>query len=437
MDKTNVQSSSGAQQQPLSNTGDPNTFYPRGGQYLGPPPMRPGCDPSQSTFQSNMTSPSTFWPGQNPPQYVHPSQQAPTSGQRFPHSQEWTPPPVIPGYGSQQHVFRPQFTPPPPRFDGYGPPPMAHGYGFDPSMPPPSLSNPGAGQFPPMFNDPQRTLHGPPESGSSAPGNSWAHHGYGVGDMGDSTNKTFVQHPAYPGTGPPQHSQYRFQPNSSPDPSFRHKHGDSGYSENRSRPLLTSPSMGPYGREYQSNQGVGKPLDTQPLDEESIQRTQDEQWLKRFLKNREKTPMTPKDPKQMRAKPSVTHIRDNLYGAVQLVSKLSVACETLKLNLENDSVWADSYAKALSLKNELQEKLKVFSDSKCVDDTKKKIACIGKRRARQRRRKLAQIEEKQMEDERLAEREAAIDKWRMKRIHEVEEKKRVSERKERVGQFSW
>ena len=48
-----------------------------------------------------------------------------------------------------------------------------------------------------------------------------------------------------------------------------------------------------------------------------------------------------------------------------------------------------------------------------------------KRRTRRHRGKLVSLEEKQMREEQMAEKEAAIDKWRMKRIQEVEEKKRV------------
>ncbi|CDQ86944.1 unnamed protein product [Oncorhynchus mykiss] len=172
----------------------------------------------------------------------------------------------------------------------------------------------------------------------------------------------------------------------------------------------------------------------QPPDQDSIQRMQDEQWLKHFLRNRERTTAKTSKPaephsRQTHPKVSVAHIRDTLYGAIQLVSKLSMACETLKHNMENESVWADSYAEAVSVKTDLQEKLKVLGDSEFVESLKKKLSSISKRRARLRRRQVEQDEDKQREEERVAEREAAIDKWRMKRIHEVEEKKRAQELK--------
>lgn len=99
----------------------------------------------------------------------------------------------------------------------------------------------------------------------------------------------------------------------------------------------------------------------------------------------------------------------------------------LKRNLENESVWADSYAVALSVKRELQDKLKVLGNPEFVDGLKKRLSRIATRRARLRRRKLDLMEDRRMDEERRAEKEAAIDKWRLKRILEVEERKRVSE----------
>ncbi|CAB1339091.1 unnamed protein product [Coregonus sp. 'balchen'] len=440
MDKPTFQSTLGGRQQPVSNTGGPETFYQRSGPpYLGPPPIQPQpvCETS---FQSNMPSSSNvagaFWPSQNPSQYLPPPQQAPVSDQRFTQSQEWTPPPPVSGYGSQPYGFRPPIPQPPPRFQGYGPPHISSpGYGFDPSIPPPPLNNPGLSQFPSMSSQPV-PFHSHPKlehnTHERRPPNSWVQ-GYNAGDaqsnMGTSDfQRSFDHNPAYPSPSP-QHSQY-----GNPDTRFRPKHADSGYSEHRSRPLLASPSLIPMGRDLQRDQGFIKPIAPQPPDEDSIQRMQDEQWLKRFLRNRERTTAKTSKPaqphsKQTHPKVSVTHIRDTLYGAIELVSKLSKACETLKHNLENESVWADSYAEAVSVKTDLQEKLKVLSDPECVESLKKKLSSISKRRARLRRGKVEQEDEKQREEERVAEREAAIDKWRMKRIHEVEEKKREQELK--------
>ncbi|MBN3308946.1 PDCD7 protein, partial [Amia calva] len=81
------------------------------------------------------------------------------------------------------------------------------------------------------------------------------------------------------------------------------------------------------------------------------------------------------------------------------------------------------------MKTELQEKLKFLTDSDCIEKVKKKLEVIHKKRARQRQKNRQRLVEMEEEEARAAQREAAIDKWRMKRIHEVEEKKREQELK--------
>lgn len=169
-----------------------------------------------------------------------------------------------------------------------------------------------------------------------------------------------------------------------------------------------------------------QPLEPAPQDEESKQRKQDEQWLQKFLLNR-KIKDIPQ--KRKTETPSVNQVRKDLYGVVKLVSELSLICQTLKLNLENDSVWTESYSKATGLRKIIQEKLSFLSDQETMSSIKKKLVAIRKKRIRTRRSKLDQAEENQKIEERLAERHAAIDKWRMKRIQKVEERKREEELK--------
>lgn len=77
------------------------------------------------------------------------------------------------------------------------------------------------------------------------------------------------------------------------------------------------------------------------------------------------------------------------------------------------------------MKKELQAKLKVLSDGEYLNRLKAKLGRVGKRRARKlRASKLLQLEEKQRQ-EHISEKEAAINTWRMKQIHEVEERKKV------------
>ncbi|RXM92954.1 Programmed cell death protein 7 [Acipenser ruthenus] len=104
-------------------------------------------------------------------------------------------------------------------------------------------------------------------------------------------------------------------------------------------------------------------------------------------------------------------------------------CQVLKQNVENESLWSESYVKALAVKKELQEKLKTLDDPVYIEDVKKKLARIRKKRLRLQRKKREQALEKQEEEARAAEREAQIDKWRMKCVQQVEEKKREQELK--------
>ncbi|MBN3316873.1 PDCD7 protein, partial [Atractosteus spatula] len=164
-----------------------------------------------------------------------------------------------------------------------------------------------------------------------------------------------------------------------------------------------------------------------PADAESRQRQQDEQWIARFLTKRRN--VTKKDPVCAGSGCSVGEVKDVLYSAARLVSDLSLACRLLKENVENESFWSKSYARALEMKAELQKKLHLLTDSARIERVKRKLATISKKRSRQRQKSRERLVEKQEEEARAAEREAAIDKWRMKRIQEVEEKKREQELK--------
>ncbi|XP_023670016.1 programmed cell death protein 7 [Paramormyrops kingsleyae] len=101
--------------------------------------------------------------------------------------------------------------------------------------------------------------------------------------------------------------------------------------------------------------------------------------------------------------------------------------KTLKQNMEDEGVWTESYAKAAAMRSDLQDKLKVFGDSACMDACKKKVDLIRRKRARNRRKKRESCEEIKEKEARASEKDAAIEKWRMKRIQQVEEKKRELE----------
>ncbi|KAM7014941.1 programmed cell death protein 7 [Tautogolabrus adspersus] len=166
-------------------------------------------------------------------------------------------------------------------------------------------------------------------------------------------------------------------------------------------------------------------------DEAGFQRSQDQQWIRRFFQSRDKTSRgsQPRSvPDMQTQQPScVPELRRTLYRAAQLVSQLAETCHSLRRSVEEDVVWTRSYSGALELKQELQSSLSVFSDSQNVASWKAKLSRVATRRSRRlRSRRMLQLEENQRK-ERSAEKEAAIDKWRLQQIQQVEERKKEQE----------
>ncbi|CAL8246557.1 unnamed protein product [Lota lota] len=279
-------------------------------------------------------------------------------------------PPHHPGYGSYPYGFPPNVPPPPtPRMEGYGVY-RDQGFAFDPSIPPPTFNCPPS-QFPPSVTSGQGALGEP-----SGPFNPM------VGD----------------------------------------RHNNPGPSNIQIAPIRSYSTLSAaQGKE--PDQTLGRA----PLDESVIQRRQDEQWIRQFLQRRRTAATKIPESKQTASKPSPMQFREALYSALHLVSKLSLACNTLKQNLEDQSGWAGLYLQAQDMKKELQEKLIFLKSCDHLEGLKSKLLQISKRRARLKRRKLVKREE--LAEDRFADKEAAIDKWRMKRIQAVEEKKREQELK--------
>lgn len=296
----------------------------------------------------------------------------------------WTP---SQGYDSSPFGYNYNFPAPAPGGGGFGGPPLAPPYGFDPSVPPPPFGCPPPRHFPNMV--------------TTTPINTYS-------SGGASTFQTLAQH-FRPG---PQTTRYDL------DSSQKHEYED--LSESGALPGY--PLFPPQDKDHDRSPGTT----TRPEDEAAIQRRQDQQWLGRFLQHRDKTPRSPQTQPQQPQHSSAPDLTEALYRAAQLVSQLAESCETLRNNVEDECVWADSYLMALNVKTELQDKLIVLSDSSCLDSLKTKSSRIAKRRARRlRARKLQQMEEKDRED-RITEKETGINKWRMEQIHQVEERKKVN-----------
>ncbi|XP_070764798.1 programmed cell death protein 7 [Enoplosus armatus] len=288
------------------------------------------------------------------------------------------------GYDGHPYGFRGDFPAPTPGPGGFGGPCLALPYGFDPSVPPPPFGCPPPGHF-------SNAAPTPPPVNAYSSGGAF---------------QTFTQQ----FRAGPQTGQYAL------DSRQKHQREYEDFSE--------SPLFPPRGKDHDRSPGPA----TRAEDATALQRTHDQQWLKRFLQSRDKTSKIPKTQTQTQQQHSgVPDRRQALYRAAQLVAQLAESCETLRNNVDNECVWADSYSAALCAKRELQDKLQVLGDGS--DSWAAKWSRVAKRRSRRlRARKVRQMEETQRE-ERISEKEAAIDKWRMLQIHRVEEKKKEQELK--------
>ncbi|KAL7866805.1 hypothetical protein AOLI_G00146190 [Acnodon oligacanthus] len=303
--------------------------------------------------------------------------------------------PPLPPPWPVQHGHWPPFQPPVPPGgpSAYSQPPP-----FDPSRPPPGYfgeQQMGPGPWPPAASRGQQ----PPgaDRGPFDQGGTFTNFGppaYQPCYPPSSTGPNFsVDHHKPPGTFPPQFSS--------------------------SESTWPGECQSKLNKEHSSTRLV-------TTDPDAKQRVQDEQWIKGFLQRRgQKSAATPRTTSEQ----SVSEFRQKLYSAVQMLSQLSLLCQTLKNNLENESVWTESHSRAVELKSSLQERLASLQDQKAISRVKRKLELIKKKRERMHRRKAEKMEEKREEERRAAEKEAAIDKHRMKQIQELEEKNREHELK--------
>ncbi|KAF7666756.1 hypothetical protein LDENG_00093750 [Lucifuga dentata] len=302
---------------------------------------------------------------------------------------QWTPSPehVGPSYG-----FRCDFPPAIPGLRGFGGSGFSHPYAFDPSVPPPPFICPPSGFSSVCSIGPLNSLN----------------------STGASDFNTFTPNfSANCGSGP-QSNLYDFHQDSNPKQQheyqdFRGSGGD----------------FAPWGNDRKTI--PGKAAQTHAADEKALQRRQDELWLKSFLQSRATDSQSSRSQRKPRV--SVGEMRDALYGAVRLVSELSHTCETLRDNLQDEAAWTESHVAALRLKEELQGKLRVLGDREALSGLEAAVSRAGKRKARRQRARVLQRLEETREEQRVSEKEAEIDKWRMKQIHAVEEKKKEQELK--------
>lgn len=164
-----------------------------------------------------------------------------------------------------------------------------------------------------------------------------------------------------------------------------------------------------------------------PEDETTIQRREDDTWVKQFLESKEK--VITNDPKPRSDEISITDMKNALYSTAHLVSQLSTLCESLKLNVDNQKSWSHSYVKALKMKQDVQSRMKLLSDHNHLEKMILKMSTIAKKRSRKRRARQRLAMEEQQREAQKDEKDIAIEKWRLKQIHAEEEKKKEQELK--------
>lgn len=270
--------------------------------------------------------------------------------------------------------------PPPPGGAPFGGSRFRLPYGFDPSVPPPPFDCPPPGHFPAMA--PSGAFRGPGDSPFQPP------------------SEQLGAAPARAECGLRQRKDFR----------------DGGLSY-EGQPCPAQPR--PLNRDSSWEAAA------QAEDEDVLQRRQDGQWLARFLQSRGTSgPQQP--PPELGSVPA---FREALYGAARLLSRLQELCLTLQHSLDADDGWSEAYLTALDVKRELQAKVEQVTDSQSLELMKVKVGRIAKRRARGRGAKKELQMEEMLAEELSCEKEASIDKWRMRQIQQVEEKKKELELK--------
>uniref|UniRef100_A0A8C6SUZ2 Programmed cell death 7 n=1 Tax=Neogobius melanostomus TaxID=47308 RepID=A0A8C6SUZ2_9GOBI len=270
-----------------------------------------------------------------------------------------------------------------------------------PSAPPGPGLAPPTGPYPPPGTGlaPPTGFHPPPGTGFAPPTGFHPPPGPGLAPP------TGPYPPPGPGFTPPRH----------PSPA--------GYYSSPSLSPIPSPGPTPPFTRPSHGSGCGVPLSTHRQAHPEVSGSASD-----FFWEKERT-LIRSDRKPQSNEISVSDVKNALYSTAQLVSQLSTLCENLKLNIDDQKAWSNSYVQALKMKQDIQSRLKVLSDHEHLERIKTKFSSIAKKRARRRRLKeRLEMEEQQREVEK-ADKDAAIETWRMKQIHAEEEKKKEQELK--------
>lgn len=159
------------------------------------------------------------------------------------------------------------------------------------------------------------------------------------------------------------------------------------------------------------------------LGDAALQRLRDRQWLEAVFgaPRRSGCPVPSRAP----AGPSLGEVRAKLRGALRLVRRLRELGQALREAEADGAAWAVLHAQAAPLRAELAERLQLLTQAAYVGEARRRLERVRRRRQRLRERAREREAEREAEAARAAEREQEIDRWRVKCVQEVEEKKRV------------
>ncbi|XP_057580996.1 programmed cell death protein 7 [Hippopotamus amphibius kiboko] len=163
------------------------------------------------------------------------------------------------------------------------------------------------------------------------------------------------------------------------------------------------------------------------LGDAALQRLRDRQWLEAVFgtPRRAGCPVPPRAP----AGPSLGEVRARLRGALRLVRRLRDLGQALREAEADGAAWAQLHAQAQPLRAELAERLRLLTQAAYLGEARRRLERVRRRRLRLRERAREREAEREAEAARAAEREQEIDRWRVKCVQEVEEKKREQELK--------
>ncbi|XP_060030278.1 programmed cell death protein 7 [Erinaceus europaeus] len=163
------------------------------------------------------------------------------------------------------------------------------------------------------------------------------------------------------------------------------------------------------------------------LGDAALQRLRDRQWLEAVFGARRRAggPGPPRGP----AGPSLGEVRAELRGALRLVRRLRGLGRALRDAEADGAAWTRLHAEAAPLRAELAGRLQLLSQAAYLGEARRRLQRVRRRRLRLRERAREREAEREAWAARAAEREREIDRWRVKCVQEVEEKKREQELK--------